>query len=320
MKYIKFFALAAGIMGLVACSDDKKDYNTSSEVMVEMASAELTVKENMGIFNVPVELTGNPNGIVTVTVKVEESGVSSAKEATMVDGKRVGNYIVTSKTINIPAEDKRANIQINAIDDDDENDDRTFTITIVKAEGAKIDESRNTTVVTLKDNDKVPYEKLQGAWSLSWNDLDTGGKVSYDVTITGYNEGTPNYGKVLLINGLFTTPDALIKPGGSQLELRYFYNEATDECYVELEYDQMFGEMNSDALGDDFVGGKFYFDGLIVENEQLGLVEDGYIEGSVSADRKAITFTPGDMIGFFYDIRSGFYIYGGGDHLTLTKK
>ena len=48
MKYTKFFALAAAIMGLVACSDDKKDYNTSSEVMVEMASAELTVKENVG--------------------------------------------------------------------------------------------------------------------------------------------------------------------------------------------------------------------------------------------------------------------------------
>lgn len=320
MKYTKFFALAAGIMGLVACSDDKKDHNTSSEVMVEMGKAELTVKENVGIFNVPVELIGNPNGIVTVTVKVEESGLNSAKEATIVDGKRVGNYIVTSKTINIPAEEKTANIQINAIDDDDENEDRTFTITIVKAEGAKIDESRNTTIVTLKDNDRVPYEKLQGNWTLSWSDLETGNKVAYDVTISGYEEGTPNYGKVLLLDGLFTTPDPIIKPGDSQLKLMYFFDEATDECYVEMEYDQMFGNMNSDALGSDYVGGKFYFYGLTIQNDQLGLIEDGYIVGNASADRKLITFTPDDLVGFLYELRSGLYIYGGGYDLTLTRK
>ena len=61
MKYVKLFALAAGAFMLTACSDDN-DFNSASDVTVEMAKSEITVKENAGTFNVPVKVTGDPNG------------------------------------------------------------------------------------------------------------------------------------------------------------------------------------------------------------------------------------------------------------------
>lgn len=47
MKYVKLFALAAGAFMLTACSDDN-DFNSASDVTVEMAKSEITVKENAG--------------------------------------------------------------------------------------------------------------------------------------------------------------------------------------------------------------------------------------------------------------------------------
>lgn len=319
MKYIKFFALAVSLSALVACNDDKKEYNSAAEVMVEMADAQISVKENVGIFNVPVEVTGNPNGIVTVTVKVEESGVNGAKEATLVDGKRTGNYVVTSKTINIPSDDKTANIQINAIDDDDENEDRSFIITIEKAEGAKIDESKKTTIVTIKDNDKVPYDKLQGAWTLAFKDIDSGALQSFDVTITGYEEGTPNYGKVLLMEGMLTNPP-YIKPGGSSIKLNYFYDEGTEECVLEMPYGQVFGDMNVEAVGDQYAGAKCVVYGLTIEGDQLGLVQEGYTEGNVDAQRRLVTFTPDDIVGFCFNLNGSIGLFAAGYEMKLTRK
>ncbi len=52
MKYVKLFALAAGAFMLTACSDDN-DFNSASDVTVEMAKSEITVKENAGTFNAP---------------------------------------------------------------------------------------------------------------------------------------------------------------------------------------------------------------------------------------------------------------------------
>ncbi len=314
MKYIKIFALAVGMFSLVACSDDKKDYNTSAEVEVEMGVSELTTKENRGLFNVPINLVGKANGSVSVTVDVEAVGAEAAHEADLVNGNRVGNYIITTKTLNIPEGVNSVNIQINAIDDDDINDDRTFKITIVKAEGATIDKSKDSTLVTIKDDDHVPYEKLQGDWVLSWCGVyDDGAVISMPVTIDGYSEDRPNYNKVLKLTGLMSD---YMTNGESLLNMNYFYDEETEDCFLEIAYAQSMGTINA-ALIPDYGGATVYNFGV---TEDGYLEKEGYIEGKVSADRKTVEFTPDATMLISFPYGGQYLTIDGGYNLVLTRK
>lgn len=316
MKYIKIFALAVGLFSLVACNDDKKEYNTSAEVEVEMGESEVTTRENRGLFNVPINLVGKANGAVSVTVDVEAVGAEPAHEAELVNGNRVGNYVITTKTLNIPEGVTSVNVQINPVDDDDINDDRTFKVTIVKAEGAVIDKSKDATLVTIKDDDRYPYEKLQGDWVMSWTSMDQNGTtttVSEFVTIEGYSEDRPNYNKVLKLTGLFA--DYLTNEE-SLLNMNYFFDEETEDCYLELTYNQPMGQINGDLLPE--YGGCTLIDVGVDQNNMI--IVEGYLEGKVSADRKRIEFTPDVTMlwGFVYD--NYFLTVDAGYSIVLTRR
>lgn len=229
MKFSKYIAIAISGLALVGCSD-KDNVNTASGVTVEMAKASIEVKENTGLFHIPVVVTGEPNAPVKVEVKVETVGVNPAVPFENQNGTWAGNYIVTSKTINIPADEKTASIEINTVDDKDENDDRTFQITIVAADGAQIG-TTSTCVVTIKDNDKVPYEKVQGSWTLSFIDVN-GNPANTPVSIEGYEESDKNYGNLLSLCGIaleYADQDM------TYLDMDFYYNEATGESYVEFQ-------------------------------------------------------------------------------------
>ncbi len=90
-----------------------------------------------------------------VTIEVKEVGGNPAKEDV--------HYYITDKTISIP--DSIGYVEVEPVDDDEINDDRTFEITIVEAKGAKIGNA--TTQVSLKDNDFRFTQKLQGKWKLT---------------------------------------------------------------------------------------------------------------------------------------------------------
>ncbi|MDE6794689.1 MAG: hypothetical protein K2J63_05220 [Muribaculaceae bacterium] len=312
MKYIKIFALAVGMFSMVACSDDKKDHNTAAEVEVEMGESQVITRENRGIFNVPVNLTGKANGTVTVTIDVEATGSDPAQEAQLANGNRVGNYIITSKTLNIPEGVTSVNVQINAIDDDEVNEDRTFKIVIVKAEGASIDKSKDSTLVTIKDDDRFPYEKLQGEWTLSWKDLNSGEDVSYPVTLEGYTEDKVNYNKVLMLQGLFSS---IFKDEESVLNLKYFFDEATEECYLELDYAQAMGQINPD-LYPQFAGCTVYNFGI---DDEGYLIDEGYVEGVVSDDRKTVVFTPDASVLYCFPYQGQYQLIDGGYSLVLSR-
>lgn len=316
MKYIKIFALAVGMFSMVACSDDKKEHNTAAEVEVEMGESQVTTRENRGIFNVPVNLTGKANGTVTVTIDVEATGSDPAQEAQLSNGNRVGNYVITSKTLNIPEGVTSVNVQINAIDDDDVNEDRTFKVIIVKAEGASIDKAKDSTLVTIKDDDRFPYEKLQGDWNLSWLNLETGTPVSYPVTIEGFDEDKANYNKVLMLKDLFSD---IFTGEVSSLNLKYFFDEATEECYLELDFGQAMGQINPELPEPyaQFANCTVYNFGLDSEGY---LVTEGYLEGMVSDDRKSVAFTPDESMLFCLLYQNQYVSVEGGYSFTLTRK
>lgn len=95
MKLNKIFAIALAALTLTACSDDD-DINTAN-VTVNMQKTEIEVSEDFSTgtyYYVPVEVTGESNGPVRVTVKVEGVGSTPATEG--------DDYVITSKTIVIP--------------------------------------------------------------------------------------------------------------------------------------------------------------------------------------------------------------------------
>lgn len=168
MKLNKIAAIALAAVAMTACSDDdSKDLNNVAGVTVNMEKATLTTRENAKIFNVPVAVTGETNGKVIVTV--ETTPTAGANEA-VADV----NYIVTSYSVIIPAGATTGNIEICAVDNEDENDARFFDVTLTNVEGAALG-TQTTTVVELRDNDTDPYDKLAGKWVMECTSVFNGG-------------------------------------------------------------------------------------------------------------------------------------------------
>ena len=100
MKYIKLFMLLAAVTLMGACSSDDDSWNSAPDVTVSMENATMTIKESMGLTNVPIVVNGETNGNVFVTVAVKEVGGNPAKEDI--------NYYITDKTINISDGDRKS--------------------------------------------------------------------------------------------------------------------------------------------------------------------------------------------------------------------
>lgn len=218
MKFTKIFSVALLAVAFASCSNGN-EFNDAAGVSVDMKDATLVAVENATVFNVPVVVTGEPNGPVEVTVKTAPVGNTPA-----VDDK---NYYVTSKTIIIPADSKTASIEIMPVNDNDENDPRTFEVTIVDAKGATIG-STKTTVVTIKDDDQDPYLKMAGNWHMTGVSVFKNGEdADYTLKMVTPDPSSPEYGKILTASGVL----------GSSLvysTFSYAMDEATGDFTLEL--------------------------------------------------------------------------------------
>ena len=208
MKLNKIFAIALAALTMTACSDDAEgpviNINTASGVTVEMQDATMTKPENEGLFNVPFKITGEANGYVHVTVKCEPVAATSTTEPAVENT----NYVVTSKSINVPA-DGSASVEINPIwERKVPNDPRVFKITIVSAEGATIGQQASCTI-TLEDADDT-YTMMTGNWQLSAINASTGEPVEYTVTIKTPEVSSEYFGTELYAFGIFGESDYLL--------------------------------------------------------------------------------------------------------------
>lgn len=70
MKYFKSFMLLAAMSLFVACSSDDESYNSNEGVTAGFATDSLIMKENSGIFNIPIVIEGQRNGEINLTVQV----------------------------------------------------------------------------------------------------------------------------------------------------------------------------------------------------------------------------------------------------------
>lgn len=279
MKYFKLFLLVAAVAFFGSCSDDKETQNTNKDVVVEMESPTFSAKEGAGAVKVPIKVTGKTNGNVYVTLAVKEVGNNPAKEDV--------HYYVTDKTITIS--DGTGYAEYRAVDDKEINDDRTFEFEIVEAKGATIG-AQNSCIVTIKDNDKDPYDRLQGKWQLTGKDQ-YGKTVSWNVTITEpqkkLDDGSDNpsyeyeYGYYLYMSGLQGLST-------SKARLNFYADEKTGQGYVAF-----------DCLGEYTLASGLNF------GDFTGYLKIANADGSTSpvmgnwnTDFDTVTFTPGAGIAY----------------------
>lgn len=273
MKYIKLLSLLVAVLFLGACSDDDVKKNSAADVTVSMGTATISPRESAGIVSLPIKVEGPTNGMVTLTVETREVGSNPAVDGT--------NYYVTTKKINITGSE--GYVELEMVDDDEINDPRTFEVTIVKVEHAKLNEAAKTTSVVIRDNDHEPYDRLQGTWTLTYKNYD-GAVQRQKVTITGADDPSEYiYNKLLYVEGMLLEK--------SKAHLSFNFDSANNTCYVSftnfMKYNWVTGFKHprfSDPI--DIKLGR-------LEGQQIS---QSPIEGVVQADFKTIKFEEGATI------------------------
>lgn len=277
MKYIKLLMLLAVVTFFGACSSDDDSWNSAADVTVSMKNPTMVIKENMGLTNVPIEVKGKTNGNVYVTLAVKEVGKKPAKEDV--------HYYITDKTISIS--DSIGYVEVEPVDDDEINDDRTFEITIVEAKGAKIGNA--TTQVSLKDNDSQIYEKLQGKWKLTGVSRQGAPMESVVKIIGASDEKDGDYNHTLYLTGMAV----------SSSSARLSFN--AKDGYVA--FDNL-GKYNF-IEGYDFTKDLGIMGNIVLNNLSNGSLTTTPIKGTWSEDCKEIVFDQ-DQVLF-----GGIYTTGG---------
>ena len=267
MKYIKLLSLLVAVLFLGACSDDDVKKNSAADVTVSMGEATISPRESAGIVSLPIKVEGPTNGMVTLTVETREVGSNPAVENT--------HYYVTTKKINITGSE--GYVELEMVDDDEINDPRSFEVTIVKVEHAKLNEAAKTTSVVIRDNDLEPYDRLQGTWTLTYKNYD-GAVQRQKVTITGADDPSEYiYNKLLYVEGMLLDK--------SKAHLSFNFDTANNTCYVSF----------TNFMKYNWVSGFEHPSFSDPIDIKLGRLEGNYIsqspvEGVVQADFKTIKF------------------------------
>lgn len=281
-----------------ACSDDDASWNTNADVTVEMGKTEVKVKEGAGLFNVPIVVKGETTAPVRVHVSMRESGSNPAKKDV--------NYMVTDTTIIVS--DGAGKVEVKTVDDDEINENRTFEVYIVSADGAKVGANSSTNVV-LRDNDSEFYEKLQGVWKMKYVDAN-GAAKEWSVIVTGGDEESEDYNHYLYVSGMMGYD-------WTMAVLKYDYDKATKQG--SLAFDELGSYKFADGV--DFGLGNapnyvclFSQDGRNLTIEPIG--------GTWSADFKTVTFEADKVLcGGIFGSNGSFtgYIWFSAKSITMVR-
>ena len=276
-----------------ACSSDDDSWNSDADVTVSMKNSTMVIKENMGLTNVPIEVKGKTNGNVYVTLAVKEVGSNPAKEDV--------HYYITDKTISIS--DSIGYVEVEPVDDDEINADRTFEITIVEAKGAKIGNA--TTQVSLRDNDSQIYEKLQGKWKLTGVSRQGSPMESVVKIIGASDEEDGDYNNTLYLTGMAVS--------SSSARLSFHYDEDTKQGYVA--FDNL-GKYNF-IEGYDFTKDLGFMGNIMLHNLSNGQLTSTPIKGTWSEDCKEIVFDQDQVL--FGGIYTPGGTFTGYEFFSVTK-
>lgn len=155
MKYFKFLAALLLPAALLTACDDDENLNGGTAT-VGFESAEITMRETTSTLNVPIVVTGEQNGLITVDVTV--------KDATGTQVEVDKTVLLTSGDLRIPADVKSVNAELYvSVNTNTDDLDRSFTLEITSAQGAQV--STSTCKVNIEEVVDA-YDKLVGNWTL----------------------------------------------------------------------------------------------------------------------------------------------------------
>ncbi len=173
MKLNKIFAICLAALTLTACSDDddKKEFNSNAGVTVQMEDSEISVMENLGLFDVPIVVNGDANGYIEVNVKVYDGTINNDDEEPAIND---AHFFVTSTKCYINPDSKTGNIEIRTQDFRLPQKTRSFTVTIESVKGATVQGNATTTVYILDKGTSPEFaELLTGEWIISYMDYNS---------------------------------------------------------------------------------------------------------------------------------------------------
>lgn len=275
MKYLKIATLLLCGVLTVSCSEDEATLNTS-DATVNFQNTEMEVKETADLCNIPVEVTGERNGDIKVTISISSENAAEDE-----------NYIVTTKTLVISADEAVANFEFKPVDDEEINADRVLTIAITSVEGGQAGQKSSMTMKIL-DNDSNYYETLAGTWAFTGTASGTSVmnvQVGFSVKVNLAEEGTEAYGKYLVCSN-----EKGFDPEGDiewtfNWRMRYEYDEAAQKIYVYI------------MQGEDVAANGSYTIRFRENASSVGY--EGY-RGEYDPATKTITFGGSTLIGDLY--------------------
>lgn len=304
-------------VALVSCQDTD-DINTG-KATVAFGQAEYSIKENKGIFNIPIVVSGEQNGPIRVSIEVTSNGANCKEDV---------NYMITSKEIIIPAKKKQVNVEIKAIDDRIINDDRQFSMHIASASGASVSETNATTKVTLTDNDDIPYERMAGVWTVTAiNKAAESGKdepITWDMKLDIVDDDDPSYGSLITSSpwAVWDGSTPTFDEEGNTLthQMTFHHNASTGKTTVDMKMGSiMFENLNFGTIqGIDFSNASIY---SATEGINGSAIRSGTITGVVNENFDEIKFSNPLLILVYPETSTISYLmYGYFTDITLKLK
>lgn len=315
----KIYSLVTGFLValcvMTSCSEET-NLNTG-DAKVGFGETEYTIKENKGLFYIPVNVIGEQNGPVEITISVSSIDPNCKEDV---------NYLITSKTLTINAKKKTASIEIKAIDDRKINDDRHFSLNIESAKGASISSTNASTDIIIADNDNIPYERIAGTWTLSAVNLltESGAEpISWDMNLNIVDEENPEYGSLITATpwAVFDGSIPVFDEYGTQLShtMTFHHNETTGKTTIDMKMGTIMANNLNFGTGEDGID----LTAGSVRSATMGMSGLNYsatITGVVNDDFNEITFSTPIYLIVYTTGGSPYMFYGGFDNIKLRLK
>lgn len=296
MKHLIYiYSLFVTAILMTGCDDDTS-LNTLGDAQVFMEQSVFKVKENKGLFLVPITVEGERNGAVEVDVEVKSNDPNCQEDV---------HYLVTSKHIIIPHDKTVGYVEIKSVDDRVINADRSFIIQIVRVQGAKAGQNGLETLVTLLDNDDIPYDRLGGTWTVTATDMlqESGPvQVTWETRlVTADDESEEGYGRILTMTPWrMWTGDTYEGQLDILHDLVFHYNASSQTATLDLKLGQTMAE--GFALGGEDEDGLDLSKCILrsATPTPTGHTTNGSVVGTVNEDFTQITFNL-PLMGLLYD-------------------
>ena len=174
MNYLKQFAILLLPLVMMACNEDN-GLNTGTAT-VEFQSPEIGIKELTSSLNLPIMVKGKHNGLIKVLIEMKEnnSGFENDKD-----------ILITDNHLLIPTGTESVNIEtLLSIANDEINQNRFFSITIVDVEGATIGTNATCKINILENSPLEGKYRMEGKSQLQT----PSGVTDYACTLTSVND------------------------------------------------------------------------------------------------------------------------------------